>query len=505
MLFRSKRAVDQLEEGAAASPGNSAILAGLAVAYARQAPERPALGPRAWTLLEEAERLAPASPHNLAARAELALIEGSPQAALRSANGCEEDPEMGPYCAVLAWKARSTEEVHSPRELLHLEGSPADGPELQRLLAQADLSAGEVSSAVLRLEKSKDLRTRLALAKILMQASATEGALALIDTDAQAGQPEAALLAAEIHLLRGQPQRSMRILSPLLEDPALHLWDGAASAHILASTASLAIEDERAALEHAKTAFELSPRWAPAQLSLGRAAQVSLDSEQMDQAISGLDVLDLSPWQQAKVQLGVSELARSLERPRYAIMALELGLDATPQWLDLHLALSLLRSADGDLAGADAQLEQAWSYSSTALAGALIPIERPLPPESPTPTQAAAFCLAAGGCSGWQEIQPLSPEWRARLALLHDEPAMALVALKDSPDTWMQGWAKSSLETRGAELAWQAAPQDARTALARAEWAWESGSMDEVRAHAQACLRLDPDNPGALALLLAAR
>ncbi len=500
-----KRAVDQLEEGAAASPGNSAILAGLAVAYARQAPERPALGPRAWTLLEEAERLAPASPHNLAARAELALIEGSPQAALRSANGCEEDPEMGPYCAVLAWKARSTEEVHSPRELLHLEGSPADGPELQRLLAQADLSAGEVSSAVLRLEKSKDLRTRLALAKILMQASATEGALALIDTDAQAGQPEAALLAAEIHLLRGQPQRSMRSLSPLLEDPALHLWDGAASAHILASTASLAIEDERAALEHAKTAFELSPRWAPAQLSLGRAAQVSLDSEQMDQAISGLDVLDLSPWQQAKVQLGVSELARSLERPRYAIMALELGLDATPQWLDLHLALSLLRSADGDLAGADAQLEQAWSYSSTALAGALIPIERPLPPESPTPTQAAAFCLAAGGCSGWQEIQPLSPEWRARLALLHDEPAMALVALKDSPDTWMQGWAKSSLETRGAELAWQAAPQDARTALARAEWAWESGSMDEVRAHAQACLRLDPDNPGALALLLAAR
>jgi hypothetical protein len=310
-------------------------------------------------------------------------------------------------------------------------------------------------------------------------------------------------LAAEIHLLRGQPQRSMRSLAPLLEDPQLHLWPKAAEAHILASTASMAIEDKRAALEHANAAFELNPSWAPAQLSLGRAAQMDENPADMDRAISGLDVLELSPWHQAKVQLGVSELAISLERPRYAIMALELGLDATPEWLDLHLGLSLLRSADGDLAGADAQLDQAWNYSSTAQAGALIPSQSPSPPESPTPTQAAAFCLAAGGCSNWREIQPPSPFWQARLALLHDEPQMALDALQGSPETWLQAWALSSLKDPGAEAAWQAAPQDARTALARAEWAWETGSKAEVQAHAQACLQLDPNNPSALALLVA--
>ncbi|MFT5582633.1 MAG: serine/threonine protein kinase [Cognaticolwellia sp.] len=500
-----KRAMAQLEEGAAASPESAPILAGLAVAYARAAPDRPALGPRAWTLLEEAERLAPQDPHNLAARAELALTEGTPKAALRSAKACEESPEVGPFCSLLTWKARSKEEAHSPRELLPLEGSAADGPELQRLLALADLQAGQVNTAITRLEKHEDLRTRLALAEILMQASANERALALIDAEAQEGQPDAALLAAEIHLLRGQPQRSMRSLTPLLDDPGLRLWPHASAAHILASTASLAIEDERAAMEHANAAFELSPNWAPAQLSLGRAAQVGQDSAGMDRAISGLDVLDLSPWHQAKVQLGVSELALSLERPRYAIMALELGLDATPEWLDLHLALSILRSADGDLAGADAQLANAWSYSSTALAGALIPTESPTSPSEPTPTQAAAFCLSAGGCSDWREIQTPSPYWQARLALLHDEPAMALQALPDSPVTWMHAWALSSLNDPGAEAAWQAAPQDDRTALARAEWAWEGGSKDEVQSYAQACLLIDPNNPSALALLVAAR
>lgn len=499
------RAMEFLEQSAAVDPNSPAALAGLAVAYGRNAPKRPALGPRAWVLLDEAERLAPDSPYNKAARAELDLIEGSPQAAQSSAKACAESPEVGSYCTLLLWKARNEEKPRSPRELLPLQDTPVDGPELQRLLAQADLSAGEVSTALDRLEGHEDLLTRLDLAALLMQGNANEQALALIDDDAQQGQRDAALLAAEIHLLRGQAQRSLRSLGPLLDDPELRLWDQAAKVNVLASVASLAIEDQRAATTHAQAAFELNRDWAPAQLSLGRAAQASEDVDQIDRAISGLDVGALPPWQQAKVQLGVSELALVLARPRFAVMALELGLDSTPEWLDLHLRLSTLRSADGDLAGADAQLAEAWGYSSAALPGALISVVQPAPPQNPTPTQAAAFCLAAGGCSDWEQIQPLSPHWEARLALLHDAPQLALNALADQPPSWMHAWALSSLSDPGATQAWNAAPRDARSTLARAEWAWENGSKDEVRTYAQAALRLDPNNPSALALLLAAR
>ncbi len=332
----TRKAVQKIEEAVVLLPRYVPALTALAEAYSLAGNLDSHKAGEAATLLSRAGAINTHQPQIYQARSAMGLAGGSFDTALQAANRCLEMDGSNLLC--LYFKARALMGLGKPAAaeplLTDLVEKAPHVPRFQLALCQQALAADQLAAARRALDKFqrnfKNVAEAHALdARLSWLVADWERALAQAGRAAglEAGLLEMRVLEAELSLVLRGPGAALKVLEPLLKEPALGSTVLSNRAYLVAARAKLALGDYQAAIDNAQNALSYIPNWGPAALALGYAQWKSGDPGSAQNSIKSADGDDLSPVDAGRLHVALGRLYAEQGRDKAALTAFRRAID----------------------------------------------------------------------------------------------------------------------------------------------------------------------------------